>query len=158
MFKAWRPTPAHSMRLAAMSHCLPLRLGRHHFFLGRSLNATLSSMASASIRLSFVFSSSSAFSRLASDMSMPLPFEDAGVAHAMLPAALRDGHARLLVLFMFWSFRCGQNELQAGFGQRCNVAMRTKLTQNRGVLRGTGQWALIAFSFAAIQMSLVSDS
>lgn len=66
------------------------------------------------------------------------PFVDARVADAVLPAELRDGDAvrksspcsfwiamicsslnRLR--FMFWSFRCGQNELQTGLGQRGNV-------------------------------------
>ncbi len=41
------------------------------FFPERSFKAALSSMASARSRFSFVFSSSSVFSRLASDISIP---------------------------------------------------------------------------------------
>ena len=49
----------------------PTRGGRHHFFPSRSFSATLSSMASASIRFSFVFSPLSAFSFRAYDTSIP---------------------------------------------------------------------------------------
>jgi hypothetical protein len=45
-----------------MRDSFPLGSGRHHFFPSKSFRATLSSIASASMRLSFAFSSSSAFS------------------------------------------------------------------------------------------------
>ena len=48
--------------------------GRHHFRLRRSFNAAWSSRASANRRLSLAFSSSSAFSRFASETSMPPNF------------------------------------------------------------------------------------
>src|SRR5262245_4967939 len=55
---------------------LALGGGRHHFFVAISSSIALSSIASARSFLSFTFSSSSAFSRLASDTSSPpyLPF------------------------------------------------------------------------------------
>ena len=49
----------------------PLRVGRHQFFPAISFSAALSSMASASNRFRRAFSSSSAFSRRASDISRP---------------------------------------------------------------------------------------
>jgi hypothetical protein len=45
--------------------------GRHHFFAATSFSMALSSIASASSFFSFAFSSSSAFSRLASETSSP---------------------------------------------------------------------------------------
>src|SRR6267154_3210774 len=66
-----RPPLAHLIGLLQISRSLPMRGGRHHFFPSRSFNATLSSMASASIRFSLAFSSSNAFSRRASDTSRP---------------------------------------------------------------------------------------
>src|SRR6267154_1864219 len=66
-----RPPLAHLIGLLQISRSLPMRGGRHHFFPSRSFNATLSSMASASIRFSLAFSSSSAFNRRASDTSSP---------------------------------------------------------------------------------------
>ena len=50
---------------------LALHSGRHHFFETSSFIAAKSSICSASSFLSFAFSSSSAFSRLASDTVMP---------------------------------------------------------------------------------------
>jgi hypothetical protein len=50
---------------------LPLGGHAHHFFASRSFNPALSSMASASSRLSLPFSSSSARNRFASDTSKP---------------------------------------------------------------------------------------
>jgi len=85
-----RPPFAHLVNTHEMSHSLSPGSGRHHFFPRRSFNATLSSIASASMRFSFVFSSSSAFRRLASETSMPpnlaFHFVDASVAHAVLAA------------------------------------------------------------------------
>src|SRR5262249_49403390 len=66
-----RPPFAHPMIRYELSDSFPLGSGRYHFFPRRSFRAALSSIASASIRLSLVFSSSSARSRLASDTSMP---------------------------------------------------------------------------------------
>ena len=54
-----------------MSDGLSPRSGRHHFFDAMSLSMALSSTASASNFLSLAFSSSSAFSRLASETSRP---------------------------------------------------------------------------------------
>jgi len=54
-----------------MSDSFPLRGGRYHFFDSRSFSAALSSIASASSFFSFVFSSESCFSRLASETSRP---------------------------------------------------------------------------------------
>jgi hypothetical protein len=45
--------------------------GRHHFFVPTSFNIALSSIASANSFFSLAFSSSNAFSRLASDTSRP---------------------------------------------------------------------------------------
>src|SRR5215212_5917194 len=67
--RAARPPLAHLEPLPQMSDRLATRGGRQNFFASRSFSATLSSMASA--RFSFAFSSSSAFSRLASDTSRP---------------------------------------------------------------------------------------
>src|ERR1700722_6767290 len=66
-----RPPLAHLVGRLQISRSLPMRGGRHHFFPRRSFSATLSSIASASIRLSLAFSSSSAFNRRASDTSSP---------------------------------------------------------------------------------------
>src|SRR6185437_2546822 len=65
------PTLAHLEGLTQIRRRLPSRGGRHHFFPKRSFSAALSSMASASIRFSRPFSSSSDRSRLASDTSRP---------------------------------------------------------------------------------------
>ncbi len=69
-----RPPFAHPMRGHKVCDSFSLGSGRYHFFPNRSFKATLSSMASASMRLSLVFSSSHAFRRLASDTSMPPNF------------------------------------------------------------------------------------
>ena len=66
-----RPPFAHPECLSQMDDSFPLPRGRHHFFPKRSFSAVLSSMASARSRFSFVFSSSSVLSRLASDTSIP---------------------------------------------------------------------------------------
>src|SRR3954464_2377805 len=65
------PPLAHLKGLTQLHRCLSSCGGRHHFFPRRSFSAALSSTASASIRFSRPFSSSSAFSRLASDTSSP---------------------------------------------------------------------------------------
>jgi hypothetical protein len=64
-----RPPVAHLERGPQMSDGLSPRGGRHHFFEATSLSIALSSMASANNFFSLAFSSSSAFSRLASDTS-----------------------------------------------------------------------------------------
>jgi hypothetical protein len=69
-----RPPFAHPECVSQMDDSFPLRRGRHHFFPKRSFKAALSSMASASNRFSRVFSSSSVFSRLASEISIPPNF------------------------------------------------------------------------------------
>jgi hypothetical protein len=69
-----RPPLAHRVMLHVMRDGLPLRGRRHHFFTSRSFSATLSSIASASIRFSLAFSSSSVRRRLASDTSIPPNF------------------------------------------------------------------------------------
>src|SRR5580704_5132987 len=66
-----RPPLAHLMDALEVSHGLSLGSGRHHFFVSRSFNAALSSMASANSFFSLAFSPSSARSRLASDTSSP---------------------------------------------------------------------------------------
>src|SRR5215213_6350652 len=66
-----RPPFAHLAGFHQMSDSFPLLRGRHHFFPKRSFSAELSSMASASSRFSFVFSSSNVRSRLASETSIP---------------------------------------------------------------------------------------
>ncbi|MBP2568499.1 hypothetical protein J2766_005110 [Agrobacterium tumefaciens] len=66
-----RPPFAHLVVIHQMSDSFPPCCGRHHFFPKRSFKAALSSIESARSRFSFVFSSSSAFRRLASDTSMP---------------------------------------------------------------------------------------
>src|SRR5690606_10054460 len=66
-----RPPLAHLVALFEMSDGLAPGGGRHHFFVSRSFSAELSSIASARSRFSFAFSSSSAFSRFASEGSMP---------------------------------------------------------------------------------------
>jgi hypothetical protein len=62
-----QPTPAsplaHVEGRGKMRHGFRSGGGRHHFFPKRSFSAALSSMASASIRFSRPFSSSSPFSR-----------------------------------------------------------------------------------------------
>ena len=68
------PPLAHLVRPARVSHGLPLGGGRHHFRLFTSFRIALSSIASASSFLSFAFSSSSDFKRLASDTSKPPNF------------------------------------------------------------------------------------
>jgi len=66
-----RPPLAHLIGRLQIGRSLPMRGGRHHFFPSRSFSATLSSIASASIRLSLAFSSNSASRRRASDTSRP---------------------------------------------------------------------------------------
>src|SRR5690606_6356596 len=66
-----RPPLAHLMHLAQMRHGFPPGSGRHHFFEATSFSMALSSIASASSFFSLAFSSSSAFSRRASDTSRP---------------------------------------------------------------------------------------
>src|SRR5919107_2130984 len=69
--KGTRPPLAQLVASAQMSDGLSPGGGRHHFLASRSFSATLSSMASARSFLSLVFSSSSAFSRRASETSSP---------------------------------------------------------------------------------------
>src|SRR4051812_3734983 len=66
-----RPPFAHPVGIHQMSDSFPFPSGRHLFFPKRSFSAALSSMASARSRFSFVFSSSSILSRLASETSIP---------------------------------------------------------------------------------------
>ncbi len=66
-----RPPLAHPQRRLEVRDRFPLRGGRHHFFESRSFRPALSSIVSASNRLSRPFSSSSARSRFASDISRP---------------------------------------------------------------------------------------
>src|SRR5665213_3105610 len=70
-----RPALAHLIGLAEVRHSLPLYDGRHHFFALRSFNMALSSIASASSFFSLRFSSSSTFSRRASETSRPPYFD-----------------------------------------------------------------------------------
>ena len=58
-----RPTLAHLVGRLQIGRSLPMRGGRHHFFPRRSFSATLSSMASASIRLAAPPYGSAAHSR-----------------------------------------------------------------------------------------------
>lgn len=66
-----RPPFAHRVMPHEMADSFSLGSGRYHFFPSRYFCATLSSIASASMRFSLAFSSSSARSRLASDTSIP---------------------------------------------------------------------------------------
>jgi hypothetical protein len=66
-----RPPLAHPIGSLEMGDSIPLGGGRYHFFPRRSFSAALSSMLSASSFLNRAFSSSSAFRRRASLMSMP---------------------------------------------------------------------------------------
>src|SRR5262245_42141030 len=66
-----RPPLAHLEHATQVSDSLALGSGRHHFFAAMSLSMALSSIASSKSFLSLVFSSSSAFNRLASDTSRP---------------------------------------------------------------------------------------
>jgi hypothetical protein len=66
-----RPPLAHRIGLAQVSRGYSSGDGRHHFFEAMSFNMALSSIASASSFFSFPFSSSSVFSRRASDTSSP---------------------------------------------------------------------------------------
>ncbi len=66
-----RPPLTHLISLLKISDGLSPGGGRHHFFDRRSLSAVLSSMASASRRLSVPFSASRAFSLFASETSIP---------------------------------------------------------------------------------------
>ena len=66
-----RPTLAHLIIHAKVSHGFPPGDGRYHFFDATSLSMALSSIASANSFFSLAFSSSSAFSRLASETSRP---------------------------------------------------------------------------------------
>ena len=70
-----RPPLAHLIGLTEMSHGLPSSDRRHHFFAAISFSMALSSIASANSFFSLVFSSSSVFSRRASDTSSP-PYRD----------------------------------------------------------------------------------
>src|SRR5688500_19007377 len=69
-----RPPLAHCMHGARMSHGLPSSSGRHHFRALMSFRMALSRTVSARSFFSFAFSSSNAFSRLASDTSRPPNF------------------------------------------------------------------------------------
>ena len=66
-----RPPLADIKQGLKMRDRFPLGGRRYHFFESRSFRPALSSIASASNRLSFAFSSSSARSRFASDTSNP---------------------------------------------------------------------------------------
>jgi hypothetical protein len=122
-----------------MRNSLPLGRGRHHFFPRRSFNATLSSMASASMRLSLP-----AILVLQGPQPLGLghlhptelcfPLVDAGVADPVLAAQLRNRNASLMLLqnpddllfgkataFHALVLKLGQNEFQTGLGQRGNV-------------------------------------
>jgi hypothetical protein len=93
-----RPPFAHRVGIHEMRDSFPLGRGRHHFFPKRSFNAALSSMVSASSRFSPVFSSSSVFSRMASETSIQptelrFPFVDAGVADAVFATQMGDRNA-----------------------------------------------------------------
>lgn len=66
---------AHLVSRARVSHGLPFSDGRQHFPKVMSFRIALSGIVSASSFFSFAFSSSSAFSRLASDTSMPSNFD-----------------------------------------------------------------------------------
>ena len=70
-----RPPLAHPVAGLEMSYSFPHGGGRQNFFASRSFNATLSSIVSASSRLSFAFSLSSSLSRRASDTSSPPYFD-----------------------------------------------------------------------------------
>ena len=69
-----RPPLAQVMGSHAVRDDVPSQSGGHRSRLLTSFRITLSSIASARIFFSFAFSSSSAFSRLASDTSMPPNF------------------------------------------------------------------------------------
>src|SRR5262245_5389818 len=66
-----RPPLAHPMHRTGVSHGRPFSGGRHRFRELMSFKTAISSIASANSFFSFPFSSSSAFSRLASDTSRP---------------------------------------------------------------------------------------
>ena len=68
------PTLRQAMHFHYVVYGLALRIGRQKFFVARSFRAALSSIASARRRFSFEFSSSSVFSRRASDTVMPPNF------------------------------------------------------------------------------------
>src|SRR3954447_15867434 len=69
--EARRPPLAHRENLPQLSDRGPLRSGRQNFFDRRSFRPALSSIASARRRFSLLFSSSSPFSRRASEMFRP---------------------------------------------------------------------------------------
>ena len=85
-----RPPLAHLIRDPKVSDGLSPGGGRHHFFAAISFSMALSSIASASSFFSLAFSSSSAFSRLASDTSSPpilgLPLVERRAADPVLAA------------------------------------------------------------------------
>ncbi len=66
-----RPALAHPVRRDDAGHRFPSHAGRYHFFAATSFRMALSSIASASSLFSLPFSSSSAFSRRASETSSP---------------------------------------------------------------------------------------
>ena len=96
-----RPPLAHLEGTLQVSDGLSPRGGRHHFFEATSFSMALSSIASASSFFSLAFSSSSAFSRLASDTSSPpilgLPLVEGRAADPVLAADIRRLRARLLL-------------------------------------------------------------
>src|SRR5262249_61210589 len=65
------PPLAHSIDLVEVSGGLASGGGRHHFLAATSRNIALLSIASANSFFSLLFSSSSAFSRRASETSIP---------------------------------------------------------------------------------------
>ncbi|MET4324050.1 hypothetical protein ABIC02_007842, partial [Bradyrhizobium sp. RT5a] len=123
----------------------------HPFFPTRSFSAALSNMASARSRFSFVFSSSSDRSRLASETSIPpnlaFHFVDAGIAVTMLSAEIGDRNPRFVLLQnpddLFFRkplalhalvLGLGQNELQTGLSPRgkvteCGRTATSRLTE-----------------------------
>jgi hypothetical protein len=88
--------------LHEMRDGFPLGGGRHHFFPSRSFSATLSSIASASIRFSFAFfvfqRSKASGLRHVHPAELRLPFVNACVAHTVLAAQIGDRHRGLLFL------------------------------------------------------------
>ncbi len=109
-----RPPFAHPLVGHEISDSFPPMCGRHHFFPRRSFEATLSSIASASIRFSLAFSFSSARSFFASLTPCLRHSSETGIPAScsfkipMICSSAKTAARHVLLLSM------GQHELQTG--------------------------------------------
>src|SRR3546814_4885015 len=114
-----------------MLDSLPLSGGPHQFFAATSFSTALSSMASASSRLSRAFSSSSTFSLRACDTSMPPYLAFHAYSVALLMPCLRHTSA------VFIPPSCSRSP--AMICSSLNLVFLTSVSSRRRTLAQTGR-------------------